>query len=92
MTDLKVAHAPPPPVHHHAGPPETKTPPPSAPPKGDPSHGPAVMLSGAFAKPPVKPAPGVQASQDKPSPFALPKPGPDKGGFDKPGQHVNHVI
>jgi len=86
MTDLKVAHAPPPPVHR-AAPPETKTPPASPPPTGDASHGPAVVLSGVFAKPPVKPASSVQASQDRPGPFTPPKP-----GSDKPGQHVNHVI
>ncbi len=92
MTDLKVAHAPPPPPVHRAGPPETKTPPTAPTPKSDSAHGPAVVLSGVFAKPPVKPAPGLQASQDRPNPVAPPKPGSDKGGGDRPGQHANHVI
>ena len=93
MADLKVSHAPPPPPVRPVAkvttkPPEAKVQPAKTePPKSEPSHGPAVVLAGAFAKPPAKPAAGLQAANDRPSAFASPK-----SGGDRPGQHVNHVI
>jgi hypothetical protein len=93
MADLNVAHAASPlAIHSNIRPPEPKKVLPQAQDiqKVDDSHGPAVVFGGAFAKPPVKPASGVQTGQDKPSPFAPPKPGAD--GPEKPGQHFNHVI
>ena len=93
MADLNVAHAASPlALHTNVRPPEGKKVLPNAQDihKVDDSHGPAVVLGGAFAKPPVKPASGVQGTDSKPSPFAPPKPGSDR--TDGPGQHFNHVI
>jgi len=93
MADLNVAHTSSPlAIHTSVRPPEPKKvlPEPPQTPKTDDSHGPAVVLGGSFAKPLVKPSSGAQGTDDKPSPFAPPKPGSDK--TDGPGQHFNHVI
>ena len=93
MADLNVTQtASPLAIHTHVRPPEPKKVQPDPPqtPKTDDGHGPAVVFGGSFAKPPVKAASGVQGADDKPSPFAPPKPGSDK--TDGPGQHFNHVI
>lgn len=93
MADLHVAHTSAPlAIHTNVRPAEPKKVQPNPPqtPKADDSHGPAVVFGGAFAKPPVKPSSGAQASNDKPGPFTPPKPGSDK--TDGPGQHFNHVI
>jgi hypothetical protein len=98
MADLHVAHASSPvAIRTNARPPEPKKVSPNPPqtPKADNSHGPAVVLGGALAKPPVKPAGATEVRQDKPNPVTPPKPVVQKtssGKTDGPGQHFNHVI
>ncbi len=93
MADLNVTNASSSPlaIHGHVRPPEPKKVQPDAQNiQVDTGHGPAVVLGGSFAKPPVKPSSGAQGTDNKPNPFTPPKPGSDK--TDGPGQHFNHVI
>ena len=93
MADLHVAHTSSPlAIHTNVRPPEPKKvlPDPAQPPKTDDSRGPAVVLGGAFAKPPAKPTSGLQAGDNRQAAFTPPKPGSTK--TDGPGQRFNHVI